>query len=110
MELNKKLIGIRIMQQRKASGLTQEALAEKLNISKNHLSGIECGKYMPTTKFILKLCDVLGGTPDYYLIGNIMDDSDNILNLVKRLPGKSQAICCRLIEVYLKEFSNDDIS
>lgn len=33
MEIDKKLIGIRIMQQRKAHGLTQEELAEKIGYS-----------------------------------------------------------------------------
>lgn len=54
MEIDKKLIGIRIMQQRKAHGMTQEDLAEKIGYSKNHLSGVECGKYTPTIQLSSK--------------------------------------------------------
>ena len=54
MNDSKRLIGLRIMQRRKELGLSQEKLAEKLGISKNHLSNIERGKYIPTTEFIFK--------------------------------------------------------
>ena len=69
MNDSKRLIGLRIMQKRKKLGLSQEKLAEKLGISKNHLSNIERGKYIPTTELIFKICNTMGNTPDYYLIG-----------------------------------------
>ena len=69
MDINKKLIGKRIKHRREVSGLSQEQLAEKLNLSTNHISSMECGKSLLTTKCLLALCDILGGTPDYYLLG-----------------------------------------
>ncbi len=103
MELNKKLIGIRIMQHRKALGLTQETLAKQIGCSKNHLSSIERGKYIPTTQLIFNICNTLGGTPDYYLIGKVSKDADRISALVQCLPEESQRVVCRLIETYLEE-------
>lgn len=69
MKIDKKLIGIRIMTKRKECGLSQETLAEIIGYSKNHLSSVERGKYTPTTNFIIAICNALGETPDYYLIG-----------------------------------------
>lgn len=57
------------MTKRKECGLSQETLAEIIGYSKNHLSSVERGKYTPTTNFIIAICNALGETPDYYLIG-----------------------------------------
>ena len=93
------------MQRRKALGLSQEVLAEQVGLSKNHISNIECGRYLPTTKFIFQICNILGETPEYYLIGKISEESDHILSLIKCLPMDSQKMLCRLIETYLEEIS-----
>ena len=82
VKINKKLIGVRIMQRRKTAGLTQDELAEKVGLSPNHISNIECGKNLPTTKFILQVCSILGETPDYYLLGKVGEDTDEITRLV----------------------------
>lgn len=94
------------MQRRKALGLTQEDLAEKVGLSKNHLSNIECGKYLPTTQFVFKICEILGETPDYYLIGKISEKSTKISALIKSLPAESQRVVCRLLETYIEEISS----
>ena len=89
------------MQRRKALKMTQEELAEQVGLSKNHLSNIERGVYLPTTQLVLRLCAVLGETPDFYLIGKITTETDEISSLIKRLPENSQKVVCRLIETYL---------
>lgn len=110
VELDKKLIGIRIMQRRKAYGLTQEELAERIGYSKNHLSSVERGKFVPTTQFIFKTCSALGETPDYYLIGKISQESEKISELAKCLPIDAQRLCCRILQVVLDEIQNNDDS
>lgn len=52
-------LGLKIRQLRKSKGLTQEQLAEKLDIDNKHLSRIEKGKHMPTYNIIKKLSEVL---------------------------------------------------
>ena len=52
-------LGDKIRQLRKEKGLTQEQLAEKLNIDNKHLSRIEKGIHKPTYHVILKLAEVL---------------------------------------------------
>ena len=108
MELDKKLIGIRIMQRRKSCGLTQEELSETIGFSKNHLSSIERGKFVPTTQFIFKICNVLGETPDYYLIGKLSEDADEITELVRCLPDNAQHMCCTLLKTLLQEIQDNN--
>ncbi len=105
MTIDKKLVGDRIKRRRKAMGLTQEALAERIELSKNHLSNIERGRYLPTIQTMLLICEVLGQTPDYYLIGRVSAETDRISELVKRFPEDSQRVLHRLIETYLEESS-----
>lgn len=103
MEIGKKLVGDRIKRRRKAAGLTQEALAERIGLSKNHLSNIERGRYLPTIETMLLICDALGQTPDYYLIGKVSPETDYISQMIRRLPEDSQGLVCKLIETYLEE-------
>lgn len=103
MKLDKKLIGIRIMQRRKERGMTQEQLSERIEISKNHLSSIERGIYIPTTQIIFRICDVLGKTPDYYLIGKISKNTNRMFEILQSLPNDTQRIVLKLLETYLEE-------
>lgn len=101
LKLDKKLIGIRIMQKRKEQGLSQEKLAEQIGISKNHLSNIERGNNVPTLKFIVDICNILGETPDYYILGIISKETHEIEQLIRRLPLSQQKTLYILIETYL---------
>ena len=85
----------------KVSGLSQEQLAEKLNLSTNHISSMECGKSLLTTKCLLALCDILGGTPDYYLLGELTPETDGIAALVKQLSPSEQKMLYHLLSAYL---------
>lgn len=92
------------MQRRKEHRYTQEQLSEQLGISKNHLSGIERGLYVPTVQLIFQICNVLGETPDYYLIGKIsIEDTNKTLQLFQSMPTHAQKITLKLIETYLEE-------
>ena len=103
MDIDKKLIGIRIMMKRKEKSMSQEELSEIIGYSKNHLSNIERGVYVPTTAFIFAICNALGETPNYYLIGNPTENTDKITTLIKVLPDDSQAILLKLIDCYISE-------
>ena len=107
MDVDKKLIGRRVRHRREAAELSQDQLAEKLGLSKNHISSIECGKSLLTTKRLLALCDVLGGTPDYYLVGKITPETDAITTLVKKLSSKEQRILLQLLTTYLEKMLID---
>lgn len=103
MDANSRLIGKRIKFRREAAGLSQEQLAERLELSKNHISSIECGKSMVTTKGLLALCNVLGGTPNYYLIGELSPEADSITSLIRLLNPVEQKTLIRLLNAYLEQ-------
>lgn len=73
MNLNNQYIimGNRIKLRRKELRIKQSELAEKLDISNNHISSIENGREKPSLDILLKICEELCVTPDYLLLGNI---------------------------------------
>ena len=90
------------MQRRKELGLTQEKLAEQIGISKNHLSNIERGKNLPTVPLLFKLCDALGETPDYYLIGKLSADGEDLVELIGRMSGPQQDQARKLVKTFFE--------
>ena len=62
-------IGRYIQHLRKAAGMTQKDLAEKLNISFQAVSKWENGDALPDTGILLELCDALNTTADKLLNG-----------------------------------------
>ena len=57
---NKKLLGKRIKELRKAKGYTQEQLAELIDIETCSLSSIEIGRHYPSMPTIVKIAENLG--------------------------------------------------
>lgn len=53
------MIGTRIQKIRKSKGMTQDRLAEDVNISPKYLSSIERGRENPTLNTIIQLSDSL---------------------------------------------------
>ena len=64
-------MGKRIKKRRIGMGYTQAELAEKLDISNNHLSSIEKGANNTTLDMLTKICEILKTTPDYFMLGNM---------------------------------------
>ena len=62
-------IGQYIQNLRKAAGLTQKELAQKLNLSFQAVSKWENGDSLPDTGVLLDLCDILNTTADKLLNG-----------------------------------------
>ena len=56
---NKKLLGKRIKELRKLSGLTQEKLSEMIGIETTSLSGIESGRHFPSLPTLEKIANNL---------------------------------------------------
>lgn len=59
----KKKLGKKIKYYRELNGLTQEELAEKIDINCRSLSFIECGTNFVTADTLEKLCNKLSVTP-----------------------------------------------
>lgn len=76
MKLSDKLVGLR-----KSAGMSQEELAEKLNVSRQAVSRWEMGTAMPDAVNILQLSKLFHVTTDYLL--NEEDESDADLPQVR---------------------------
>lgn len=90
--MNQLLIGKFISQKRKAKNLTQEQLAEKLDVSNKTISKWETGKCMPDYSIIKNLCNELGITVAELIDGEDVSeksvrtyDEEQILDLFRRI-------------------------
>lgn len=61
------------MQRRKSMGLTQEALAEKANLTTQFVSYAESGKRAMRSENLLRIANALSVSTDYLLTGDIID-------------------------------------
>lgn len=69
--MNLKEMGQRIAKQRRIKGLTQEKLAEKVDISVVYLSGIEAGNKIASLKIMLAIANELEMSLDYMILDDI---------------------------------------
>lgn len=74
-----KLIGTRLKQRRQKLSLTQETVAEKVEISTIYLSKIENGHVRPTIEVLATICDVLDCDMGY-ILSDISLRSDSYQN------------------------------
>lgn len=70
-------IGNRIRKYRKESGLTQERLAEKINVTKSRVSNWEQGINRPDADVIGNICRALNVSPSDLLDIHLTDDELN---------------------------------
>ena len=60
----KRVKNLKLKSARALMDLSQEALAEKVGVSRQHINAIEKGDYNPTIKLCIAICKVLGKTLD----------------------------------------------
>ncbi|MPN46665.1 hypothetical protein SDC9_194261 [bioreactor metagenome] len=95
-----KEIGQRIIERRKKLGLTQEALAEKGDMTTQFISYAELGKRAMRPENLLKICTALDVSADYLLTGDVVDKDLLILSDKLRKLSPSQL---RIIENVIDE-------
>lgn len=70
------MFGEKILEQRKRKGITQQELADALNISRSTLAGYEAENKKPSYKVLVRMAEYFGVTTDYLLEldvgGNVM--------------------------------------
>ena len=97
-------IGRRIMERRRKLGLSQEALAEKGDVTAQFVSYAEAGKQAMRPENLLKIAAALGVSADYLLTGDIIDKDLLLLaDKLRRLtPAQVRIVesiideCCKL--------------
>lgn len=90
--MNQEKIGKFIASCRKKQKLTQEQLAEKLNITYKAVNKWECGKSIPDASIMITLCDILDITVNDLLSGELVEinnyensDEINLVELKKQI-------------------------
>ena len=96
-------IGKRIMDRRKKLGLTQEALAEKGDVTTQFVSYTESGKRAMRPENLLKISSALEVSADYLLTGEIIDKDLLILSDKLRKLTPSQV---RTVEAIIDKCNN----
>lgn len=92
-------MGTRINFVRKNLKITQEQLAEKMEVSVQMISNLELGKKAIRPENLVKLCSVLGVSADYLLRGTIVNgESAEFADGFRLLSPEKQAIILQLIE------------
>ena len=95
-----KEIGQRIVDRRKKLGLTQEALAEKGDMTTQFVSYAEAGKRAMRPENLKKISEALGVSADYLLTGDVIDKDLLILSDKMRSLTPSQL---RIVENIIDE-------
>lgn len=97
-------IGKRIQQKRKQSGLTQEQLAEKMNVSVQMISNLERGNKAVRIENLVNLCQILSVSTDYILLGKeIVSDVSELTSRIAKLGNKEIRLIDMITDFCLNE-------
>lgn len=75
---NKKKLGKRIKELRKNAGLTQEQVAERIEMEQNTISVIESGRNFPTLVTLEKIANVLNVELSDFFVYDYFEDIESI--------------------------------
>ncbi len=96
----KKEIGNRIQTARNEKGLTQNQLAEKINISAKFLSEIETGNKGMSFETLLSICDILDVSPNYLLNKDVKSNASPVLvDIVSKFPEDTIELTEKILHV-----------
>ena len=103
MNIDYKLIGDRIKKARKSNGITQDVLAEKLNVSVGYVSQVERG----ITKISLDLLGAISSILDCDIAGLITESATNaseymeseLISEIRKLDGKKKKYILEIIKL-----------
>ena len=106
--MDKKDFGIRLRNLRNEANLTQEELAEKVEISTAYLGEVERGKKVLGVDKFIKIVKALGVSADYFLCNELPSGEpyvfDEITEKLKKLTPKQRKIAIDILEGYLKNY------
>lgn len=106
-------IGKRMKNKRKELHLTQEQMAEKLDISVKHYSGVERGVAGLSVENLIETSEILGMNLDYLIKGEPQDDEvmpNRIKELYLECPKSKRQHFIHLLEIASKLWSIEESS
>ena len=96
-------IGRRVRKIRQERNMTQEALAEKLNVSNQHISDIERGLNGMSIPSLIDLCIALDTDADYILFGTYTREKSNPINrIVSRMTPTQSMYAEEILTAYAR--------
>ena len=94
------MIGEKLSKLRKENGISQEELAEKLNISRQAISKWENNESLPDTENLIAIAKLFNVSIDF-LVGNKMVDSEQKNSTEKKSTEKVFCHCsCQTMGIY----------
>ena len=106
-ELDFRSIGLKIKEQRQERGITQEYVANLLDVNPSHISNIECGRAHPSLTALIKIANIfqcsidcfIGDEYTFAVDGNTTTLDEQIMEKIKYYePEKKQKIL-KIIEL-----------
>lgn len=90
MELDFKAIGLKIKERRLTVGITQECVANQLDVNPSHISNIERGHSHPSLTTLVQIANILQCSVDYFISGEYTYkiDKDKIETLDDKIMDK----------------------
>lgn len=107
---NMVLIGSNIRKARQRSDLTQEQLAELIDVTPQYLSDLERGVVGTSISTLILLCKKLNVTADYILFGTENDEDSEVMVLLERIkymPKYKADMVERVVKLLLDAFDSD---
>ncbi|MBI5656775.1 MAG: helix-turn-helix transcriptional regulator [Geobacter sp.] len=106
MKNTKELLGARIREIRKSRSLTQEKLAEIIDVEQKHVSRIEVGKNYPTIDRLEKIADALGVPMmtffDFMHLNDAGERAKGIEEMIRELDEDSQKMAYKIFTGIIK--------
>lgn len=101
-----KILGTKIKEARENKGYTQEELAERLNLSVQHVSVIERGKKSPRLETFINIANELEVDANY-LLGSLLNKSvqvtsNELYDALKHVSDKEKKRILRVVEVLIE--------
>ncbi len=104
MKTTKELLGERIRELRKIRGLTQEQLAELIDVEQKHVSRLELGKSFPTIERLEKIAGALNvPLKDFFDFMHLESPDTRVHNmeeLVKGMNEDYQRIIYKIVKTF----------
>ena len=106
MKATKALLGERIRELRKIRGLTQEQLAELVDVEQKHVSRLELGKSFPTIERLEKIADALNVQLrdffEYVHLSDLDSRAKSIEEMLKCLNDDDQKVAYKILVGVIK--------
>lgn len=100
-----KIIGKKIRERRKIIGVTQEYIANHLDVNPSHISNIECGRANPSLAALIAIANLLQCSVDYFISGEYTYQTtersldDQILEQLNHCNDTTKSKLLKIIEI-----------